>query len=69
MYETNYALICLIICSFSIEEGYINFDLMLRHLFIDGKYSLDGQILLFPVHGSGKVIGNFSKIINLSLCG
>lgn len=47
--------------SVDFEGNKITFDLKLKHLYIDGTYHVDGRILLLPVKGSGKVIGNFSK--------
>lgn len=38
-----------------------NFKLQLPHLYVNGRYLIDGQLLLLPIKGSGKFTGNFSK--------
>lgn len=38
------------------------FDIFIPHLYVEGVYNVDGQILLFPIKGSGKFTGNFSKL-------
>ena len=45
-----------------IEYGKIySFELELPHLYVEGRYVVDGRILLLPVKGSGKFTGNFSE--------
>lgn len=38
-----------------------SFELELPHLYVEGRYVVDGRILLLPVKGAGKFTGNFSK--------
>lgn len=40
-----------------------NVDVALSNIAIDGKYEVDGKILLLPIHGSGPLSGNFSECI------
>uniref|UniRef100_A0A182PKI0 Uncharacterized protein n=1 Tax=Anopheles epiroticus TaxID=199890 RepID=A0A182PKI0_9DIPT len=45
-----------------IEYGKIySFELELPHLYVEGRYVVDGRILLLPVKGSGKFTGNFTQ--------
>jgi hypothetical protein len=37
-----------------------SFDLELPHLYVTGRYLIDGRILLIPVKGSGGFRGNFT---------
>lgn len=41
----------------------INVDVALPNIAIDGKYDIDGKILLLPIRGSGPLSGNFSECI------
>ncbi|XP_052863365.1 uncharacterized protein LOC128270003 [Anopheles cruzii] len=45
-----------------VEYGKIySFELELPHLYVEGRYIVDGRILLLPVKGSGKFTGNFTQ--------
>ncbi|XP_052890841.1 uncharacterized protein LOC128299042 [Anopheles moucheti] len=45
-----------------VEYGKIySFELELPHLYVEGRYVVDGRILLLPVKGSGKFTGNFTQ--------
>jgi hypothetical protein len=35
-------------------------DIELPNIFVDGKYEVDGKIMLLPLRGSGPIHGNFS---------
>jgi hypothetical protein len=37
-------------------------DIELPNLHVDGKYYIDGRILVIPVKGGGKLSGDFSKL-------
>lgn len=41
----------------------INVDVALPNIAIDGRYDVDGKILLLPIRGSGPLTGNFSECI------
>ncbi|KMQ95853.1 circadian clock-controlled protein [Lasius niger] len=38
-------------------------DIELPNIFVDGKYEVDGKIMLLPLRGSGPIHGNFSDCI------
>ncbi|XP_012537990.2 protein takeout [Monomorium pharaonis] len=38
-------------------------DVALPHLQVEGKYNIDGKILLLPIRGSGAMHGNFSNCL------
>ncbi|KAL6428585.1 hypothetical protein ACFW04_007899 [Cataglyphis niger] len=44
----------------NIDKLFFVVDVVLPNLFIQGKYDIDGKILLLPIHGSGPMNGNFS---------
>jgi len=37
------------------------FEMFLPHLYVEGVYNVNGQILLIPIKGSGKFTGNFTS--------
>lgn len=37
------------------------FLLLLPHLYVEGRYDIDGRVLVLPIKGSGKFTGNFSE--------
>ncbi|XP_053691062.1 protein takeout [Sabethes cyaneus] len=45
-----------------VEYGKVySFELELPHLYVEGRYVVDGRILLLPVKGAGKFTGNFTQ--------
>ncbi|XP_015109264.1 protein takeout [Diachasma alloeum] len=38
-------------------------DVFLPHLSIDGQYEIDGKVLLLPITGSGRIMGNFTDCL------
>ncbi|XP_055610023.1 protein takeout-like [Uranotaenia lowii] len=45
-----------------IDYGKIySFELELPQLYVEGRYVVDGRIILFPVKGAGKFTGNFTQ--------
>lgn len=40
-----------------------HFDIALPHLYVTGIYTVNGQILLLPIKGTGKFTGNFTNCI------
>ncbi|XP_008551166.1 circadian clock-controlled protein daywake [Microplitis demolitor] len=40
-----------------------NVDILLPHLYVEGIYEIDGKVLLLPITGSGRMIGNFTDCI------
>lgn len=38
-----------------------SFQLELPHLYVTGRYNVDGKILFIPVKGAGKFSGNFTN--------
>ncbi|XP_072764813.1 circadian clock-controlled protein daywake-like [Anoplolepis gracilipes] len=46
-----------------IENLLFMVDVALPHITVDGKYDVDGKILLLPIRGSGPMNGNFSDCI------
>ncbi|KAL1373615.1 hypothetical protein pipiens_005124 [Culex pipiens pipiens] len=47
---------------FVVEYGKVySFELELPHLYVEGRYVVDGRILLLPVKGAGKFTGNFTQ--------
>lgn len=45
-----------------VEYGKVyTFELELPHLYVEGRYVVDGRILLLPVKGAGKFTGNFTQ--------
>ncbi|XP_058453175.1 protein takeout [Malaya genurostris] len=45
-----------------LEYGKIySFELELPHLYVEGRYVVDGRILLLPVKGAGRFTGNFTQ--------
>ncbi|XP_070156458.1 circadian clock-controlled protein daywake-like [Polyergus mexicanus] len=59
--------------SFEVTKMKINFDklflvldVILPNIFIEGKYDIDGKILLLPISGSGPMNGNFSNGIGIA---
>jgi len=38
-------------------------DVALPNILVEGKYEVDGRILLLPIHGSGSLYGNFTNCI------
>ncbi|KAM0731167.1 Circadian clock-controlled protein daywake [Formica fusca] len=58
--------------SFEVTKMKIDFDKLflvvdveLPNIFIEGKYDVDGKILLLPIRGSGPMNGNFSNCIGV----
>ncbi|XP_077289407.1 uncharacterized protein LOC143913463 [Arctopsyche grandis] len=45
------------------DKDTVNFDLKLKDLMINGLYNVDGRILLLPIKGNGKFVGNFSNSV------
>ncbi|KAG4080308.1 hypothetical protein HA402_010800 [Bradysia odoriphaga] len=37
-----------------------HFDIFIPDVYVEGTYSVDGQVLLLPIKGSGKFTGNFT---------
>ncbi|XP_055633724.1 uncharacterized protein LOC129774053 [Toxorhynchites rutilus septentrionalis] len=45
-----------------VEYGKVySFELELPHLYVEGRYVVDGRIILLPVKGAGKFTGNFTQ--------
>lgn len=47
-------------CSIGEYASKYNFQIALPHLYVVGRYGVDGKILILPVKGSGRFIGNFT---------
>ncbi|KAJ6632998.1 Circadian clock-controlled protein daywake [Pseudolycoriella hygida] len=45
-----------------------HFELFIPHIYVEGTYNIDGQILLFPIKGSGKFVGNFTSATGSVKC-
>lgn len=44
-----------------LDQLLFNIDVALPHLHIQGKYEVDGKVLLLPIRGSGDMTGNFTE--------
>lgn len=47
-------------CSIVEYASNYSFQVALPHLYVVGRYAVDGKILFFPVKGAGKFTGNFT---------
>lgn len=45
------------------DQLFVEANIGLPHLYIDGMYQVDGKVLLLPITGSGQIRGNFTKCI------
>lgn len=49
--------------SASIKNQSLEIDLNLPLFRIESRYEVNGQILVLPIKGNGKFVGNFSKLM------
>lgn len=49
--------------SVNLKKHLYNFNIKLPHLVLDGRYVVDGRILLIPIRGKGKLTGDICKNI------
>lgn len=47
--------------SVNLKKHLYNFNIKLPHLILDGRYVVDGRILLIPIRGKGKLTGDICK--------
>jgi hypothetical protein len=40
-------------------------DVGLKNILVDGKYDINGKVLLLPIRGSGPMHGNFSDCLGM----
>lgn len=52
---------CFIVSSVNLKTHQFNFNIKLPHLVLDGKYIIDGRVLLIPIRGRGKLTGDICK--------
>lgn len=50
-----------------IKNQYLEIDLNLPSFRIDSQYNINGTILVVPISGNGKFVGNFSKSITFKV--
>lgn len=48
-----------------IDNMFFTVQVELPNIFVEGKYEIDGKILLLPLRGSGPLKGNFSDCIGI----
>lgn len=46
--------------------GQYNIEIFFPQMHVEGTYDVSGQVLLLPIQGSGKFVGNFSKYATLA---
>lgn len=61
-----YKISCIIFYRANFKNQFFEIDLNLPLFKIESRYEVNGQILVLPIKGNGKFIGNFSKLIKVN---
>lgn len=53
----------LFFCSFNMKNKVADIDIFIPTLKIESKYEINGKVLVLPIRGNGKFVGEFGTYI------